>query len=82
MAKTVHRGSEQRMVLRHFVSAVKELKKSLAAAQRVWPGAEIYVAVNSINLMSGPHHEGKNADARPDRILASESISGLDVGDW
>lgn len=70
------------MVLRHFARAVKELNKSLKAAQRGWPGAELYVAVNAINLMSGPHHEGLNADARPDRILASESISGLDVGDW
>ena len=72
---------EQRAKVR-FKRAAKALQDALDEARRVWPGAELYLAGPTLNLMSGPHHEGGDAKARPDRVVADAKIRGIDGGDW
>ena len=67
---------------RRFRSASKNLTEALSHAKEVWPQAELYLAGSTLNLMSGPHHEGRWAKARPDRIIDSIIIPGIDGGDW
>jgi hypothetical protein len=65
-----------------FIRAAKELNSALEEARQEWPKAEMYLAVSTLNLMSGPHHEGKLEDAKPERILASVKLKHTDGGDW
>jgi hypothetical protein len=74
--------SKAKAVIAQFEKAAEKLNSALRDAKKVWPGAEYYLACSTLNLMSGPHHEGKNADGRPDRILASVRLEYADGGDW
>lgn len=68
--------------IRKFQKAAESLNRALEVAKLCWPKAELYLAAGALNLMSGPHHEGSSATARPDRVLATATIPGIDGGDW
>jgi len=69
-------------IIRRFKADVRALNKTIDEARTVWPEAEYYLACATLNLMSGAHHEGKGARARPDRVLASAVLKHGDGGDW
>ncbi len=75
-------NTKEEKAKQRFLKAAKELQASVLAAQEIWPGAELYLASSTLNLMSGPHHEGNHATARPDRVLESYRIPEIDGGDW
>lgn len=53
----------------------------LDEAKKVWPQAEYYLAVSTLNLMSGPHHDAKHA-ANYDGVIAAVQLKHTDGGDW
>lgn len=78
---TPQSASLKRLV-RQFRANVAALNKTLSALKREVPGAEYYLANSTLNLMSGPHHEGNSAEARQDRVIASANLRHSDGGDW
>lgn len=60
-----------------------QLTELLERARKDYPNAEIYITPNHIYLLSGAHHEGRNAEPRHDRELARAALHGaIDMGDW
>lgn len=70
--------SEFRVLVQNLNAYVEELR-----LMGEFPNAELYLDGNGyLNLMSGPHHKGRNARPCPENILIREPLKHSDGGDW
>lgn len=65
--------------LKHIGKLLNEL---LADARRDHRDANLYLAMETIHLMTGRSHEGFGDRPRPDRSIASVLVPGFGGGDW
>lgn len=64
--------------LKRQVDALNELMDDV---RETYPNAEYYLSNDTLNLMSGPSHDGEGKPRR-DRILAAVTLIGSGGGDW
>jgi hypothetical protein len=64
------------------IAKFKRAAKALAELGRA--GGYLYLANDTLHLMSGPSHDGSgwNSSARQDRVVASVTIPRMGGGDW
>ena len=71
---------EYRRRFRRLVSGLNKLIADMRSGPH--PQAEYYLACDTLNLMSGPPHEGVCAVAHPERVLDCQTLDFSDGGDW
>lgn len=70
---------------RAFTRHVSGLNKLIASVRMRVPTAQYYLACSlgaTLNILSGPSHEGQGEMARQDRIMESRRLEHADGGDW
>lgn len=70
-----------RLLVTRFEKAAERLRDVIAAIHEVSPEANLYLAEDTLHLMSGPSHD-KDGTARQDRSVASVLILGAGGGAW
>lgn len=71
--------------MREFARAIGALNHAVTVLREAHPEANLYLAADTLHLMSGPSHEesgGGGLRARPDRSLASGHLYHAGGGDW
>lgn len=68
-----------------FAEHVRQLNELLMEIREKHPGANYYLANDSLHLLSGPSHDdvaGGVCRARQDRSMAVVTLRGSGGGDW
>lgn len=75
------KGGLDPALMRRFRRACKELNAIVKEAQKVYPGANLYLAEDQLNLLRGPSHDARH-QACQENVLDSVWLPGAGGGDW
>ncbi len=68
--------------IRDFEKYAKKLDAVMIRIREYKPEANLYAAMETLYLMSGPHHDPYTSKENQDAVVADVMISGMDSGDW
>ena len=66
-----------------FLKLVQGLNDLLVDIRKKTPNANYYLAEDSLNILSGESHDGRNSEIkRQDRVMVYERLLHSGGGDW
>lgn len=77
--------ASRRAALREFSRAIAELNHACAVLREWHPEANLYLAADTLHLLSGPSHDDMGTGglkARRDRSIISGQLRNAGGGDW